>query len=117
MSRPLGSAKNDGSPMPKGSSEGGSREVLSDGGDCFMVDEADARSEIDVESESCFLTCLFRCASLVTAALLLRALASSELLTLDSLWVRSCCFMLSFLVNALLQTGQWTPFSPVCFLP
>jgi hypothetical protein len=25
--------------------------------------------------------------------------------------------MLSFRVNALLQTGQWTLFSPVCFFP
>lgn len=31
--------------------------------------------------------------------------------------VRMCCFMLSFRVNALLQMGQWTLFSPVCFFP
>lgn len=33
------------------------------------------------------------------------------------LWVRSCCFMLSLRVKALLQVGQTTDFSPVCFLP
>ena len=33
------------------------------------------------------------------------------------LWVRSCCFILSFRVKALLQVGQWIFFSPVCFLP
>jgi len=58
------------------------------------------------------------CASLVIAALLLRAGCSSDVLPdADPLCVRSCCFILSFLVNALLQIGQWTPFSPVCFLP
>lgn len=58
------------------------------------------------------------CASLVMAALLLRAGCSSDALPdAEPLCVRSCCFMLSFLVNALLQIGQCTPFSPVCFLP
>jgi hypothetical protein len=32
-------------------------------------------------------------------------------------WVRICCFMLSLRVKALLQIGQCTLFSPVCFLP
>lgn len=36
---------------------------------------------------------------------------------LEFLCVRSCCFMLSFRVKALLQVGQWMFFSPVCFLP
>ena len=35
----------------------------------------------------------------------------------EFLCVRSCCFMLSFRVKALLQVGQWMFFSPVCFLP
>lgn len=35
----------------------------------------------------------------------------------EGLCVRSCCFMLSLRVNALLQVGQWMFFSPVCFLP
>lgn len=35
----------------------------------------------------------------------------------EGLWVRSCCFMLSLRVKALLQVGQWMFFSPVCFLP
>ena len=33
------------------------------------------------------------------------------------LCVRSCCFMLSLRVKALLQVGHWMFFSPVCFLP
>ena len=33
------------------------------------------------------------------------------------LCVRSCCFMLSLRVKALPHVGQWTFFSPVCFLP
>ena len=32
-------------------------------------------------------------------------------------WVRMCCFILSFRVNALLHIGHCTLFSPVCFLP
>lgn len=36
---------------------------------------------------------------------------------LEFLCVRSCCFMLSFRVKALLQVGQWMFFSPVCFFP
>src|SRR5436190_10442454 len=39
---------------------------------------------------------------------------SSEI---EARWVRRCCFMLSFRVKALLQTGQWALFSPVCFFP
>ncbi len=35
----------------------------------------------------------------------------------EGLWVRSCCFILSFRVKALLQVGQWIFFSPVCFFP
>lgn len=35
----------------------------------------------------------------------------------EGLCVRSCCFMLSLRVNALLQVGQWMFFSPVCFFP
>lgn len=35
----------------------------------------------------------------------------------EGLWVRSCCFMLSLRVKALLQVGQRMFFSPVCFLP
>ena len=37
--------------------------------------------------------------------------------TVLPLCVRSCCFMLSLRVKALWQVGQWTFFSPVCFLP
>ena len=35
----------------------------------------------------------------------------------EVLCVRSCCFMLSLRVKALLHVGQWMFFSPVCFLP
>jgi hypothetical protein len=57
--------------------------------------------------DSCFIMDLFFCASLVIAALLLRGFESSEALPeAEDLWVLSCCFILSFLVNALLQTGQ-----------
>ena len=40
-----------------------------------------------------------------------------DLLLLGFLCVRSCCFMLSFLVNAFLQVGHRMFFSPVCFFP
>ena len=35
----------------------------------------------------------------------------------EVLCVRSCCFILSLRVKALLHVGQWMFFSPVCFLP
>lgn len=52
-------------------------------------------------------------AATVAAAAAAADVASSR----EGLWVRSCCFMLSLRVKALLQVGQWMFFSPVCFLP
>jgi len=91
----------------------GAIDVTSDRGEWMMLD-CRVRS---VVSKSDVLDFSF-CASFVLAALLLRAAESSELEPdSEPLCVRSCCFMLSFRVKALLQMGQWTPFSPVCFLP
>jgi hypothetical protein len=45
------------------------------------------------------------------------AIVSSDVVEPRCACVRSCCFILSLRVNALPQTGQWTDFSPVCFLP
>ena len=91
-----------------------------------MVDRGD-RASSDVASGAVDISGGRRAralaASLLIAALLLRVLAESfskPLLSSPSellLCVRSCCFMLSLRVKALLQTGQRTPFSPVCFFP
>ena len=43
--------------------------------------------------------------------------ATEPLLLFGFLCVRSCCFMLSFLVKAFLHVGQRMFFSPVCFFP
>lgn len=54
----------------------------------------------------------------VAATVAAAAAAAADMAsTREGLWVRSCCFMLSLRVKALLQVGQWMFFSPVCFLP
>lgn len=49
--------------------------------------------------------------------LLVAGVAGEGFSAREVLCVRSCCFILSLRVKALLQVGQWMFFSPVCFLP
>ncbi len=67
------------------------------------------RRDVDPTGESCCCCCC--------CCFLAETVVGDEASIREDLCVRSCCFMLSFRVKALLHVGQWMFFSPVCFFP